>query len=117
MGHYVGSGLVEQDRLVGQRGVEVDHRRQRVVVHVDEFDRVLALIELLGHDDGDRVADKAHDLGGEQWPAHIRVEQERHDRLDDRHLGEGRTGVGGDDAGRFQCRADVDPADPGVRHW
>ncbi len=39
--------------------------RQRLVVDVDELERVLRLVPALGDDDGDAVADVAHDVFGQ----------------------------------------------------
>ena len=49
-------GRLEQQRAVVR--VEAEHRGQRVVVDLDELDGVLALVRMLGDDDGDRLADK-----------------------------------------------------------
>ena len=48
--------LVHERRAVGERGLDVDHRRQRLVVDLDELGRVLAPRRGSRDDDGDRVA-------------------------------------------------------------
>ncbi len=55
--------------------VEVDDRRERVVVDVDQLDRVLALVVVLGDDDGHWLADEADLVGREQRPGHLGVHQ------------------------------------------
>ena len=45
-----------------RRCLRVDHRRQRLVVDVDQLERVVGLIRRLGDDHGDDVADVADDV-------------------------------------------------------
>ena len=64
---HVRPGRGEQQPLVaGQRVVHVDHRGQEVVVDVDQLDRVLALVHLLGDDRGDRLPDEPDGVTGQQ---------------------------------------------------
>ncbi len=79
---HVGARVLEQQHLVGQRVVEVDDRRERVVVDVDQLDRVLALVRVLGDDDGDRLADEPDLVGRQQrswssWRSSGRREMDR----------------------------------------
>ena len=46
--------------------LRIDDRRQRLVLDVDQLERVVRLIRRLGDDDGDRVADVPHDVLGER---------------------------------------------------
>ena len=46
--------------------LEVDHRRQRLVVDLDQLGGVARLRQRLGDDEGDAVADEAHLVGDEQ---------------------------------------------------
>ena len=66
-GRDVGAEVLElQRRVLGHRGLEVDHDRQLVVVDVDQLGRVHGLGAGLGHHEGDRVADEAHLVDGQR---------------------------------------------------
>ena len=55
------------DEGVGSEALERGHRhRQRLVLDVDEFDRVRGRRHRLGHDDHDRFTDETHDVAREQ---------------------------------------------------
>ena len=53
----VGRGIVDRGAHA-LRGRRVDHRREHVVVHVDQIGRIARLIERLGHHEGDQVTDE-----------------------------------------------------------
>ena len=89
-------------------GVEAEHGGQRVVVDLDQLDRVLALVGMLGDDDGDRLADEPDLVGGQQALGHLGVHQAGRRRRDERQVGQVGAGERGDHAGRRQRRADVD---------
>jgi hypothetical protein len=113
----IGSRLLEQDRPVAQRVGVVDHGRKRLVVHVDQFDGILALIRLLRDHGRDGIADEPHLAPGQQRPRHRRVDQ---------HAGRGRgdggqpgqlqvvSGVDGEHPRRVERGAGVDPGDSRV---
>ncbi len=56
---------VQLRRAVGRGLLRIDDGWQRLVVDVDQIERVLRLIAVLGDDDGDAVADVADDVGGD----------------------------------------------------
>ena len=58
--------LVADERGVGvERPAGVDHRRQRLVLDVDQLERVACRVAVLGDDEGDLLALVAHLVGGE----------------------------------------------------
>ena len=58
--------LVADERGVGvERPPGVDHRRQRLVLDVDQLQRVARRVAVLGDDEGDLLALVAHLVGGE----------------------------------------------------
>ena len=62
----------------------VDHRRQRVVIDLDQLGRVARDLARVGDDEGDGIADMPHLVGGQR-------EARRHDhRRGRRHLGDAR---------------------------
>ena len=66
--------------------LRIHDRRQRLVVDVDQVDRVVGLVRRLGDDDGDRVADVAHDVLasdgiGRGLQPRVRQEPRARDRL------------------------------------
>ena len=98
--------LVDQGRVLIQRGADVQHRRQRLVVHVDRGHRVGGGVAVAGDHAGDDLADVAdlvhrhrrvirdHDVGGDRPGA-------RHAAL---LVGQVGAGEGGDDAGHAPAR-------------
>ena len=63
----VAGRVVEHDRRAGLGGfARVGHGRQGVDVEHDRFGRVLGLGQGLGHDEGHRIADEAHLVGGQR---------------------------------------------------
>ncbi len=94
-----------------ERRLRADQDRKRVVVHVDQLERVVRDIRVLGDHTGDLLALHAHLVGGEHG---LRVAGER------RHpgevvLGEELTGDDGDDARELGRSRRVDRVDLGVR--
>ena len=57
-------GLVQHRRARLERGLGIDDGGQRLVSHVDERERVLSAVAVLGHDDGDGLAGIADPVGG-----------------------------------------------------
>ena len=58
--------LVAHERGVGvERPAGVDHRRQRLVLDVDQLERVACRVAVLGDDEGDLLALVAHLVGGQ----------------------------------------------------
>ena len=100
------------------------HRRQRLVVDLDQLGGVARLAECLGHHEGDTVADEAHLLGGEQRleramalrGAEILRHQVRREGAEMLGRGIG-PGQHGEDAGRGLRLRGIDAADAcvGVR--
>ena len=63
--------IVAQHRRVGgHRLVRIDERRQRLVLDLDEIDRVGGDVAVLGHDEGDLLALEQHLLVG-QYRLHV----------------------------------------------
>ena len=58
-------GLVQHRRVRAERRLGVDDGVERLVAHVDQGERVLRPVAVLGHDDGDRLAGVAHPVGGD----------------------------------------------------
>jgi hypothetical protein len=56
----VGAGFLEQQRLVGCRGVAVSDRRQRFNVHFDQRQRILGDCGTIREHERERFADVAH---------------------------------------------------------
>ena len=52
------------------RGLRVDQRRERVVVHHHELGGVGGEVPVLGHHGHDGLAREPHDVGGQQRPSH-----------------------------------------------
>ena len=108
----VAPGRLEQQRAVVR--LEAQHGRQRVVVHLDQLDGILALVGVLGHDDGDGLPDEA-DLVGRQEPLrHLDVHQPGRSRRNDRKISQVCAGVGGHHSRRCQRRGDIDAVDARV---
>ena len=63
----VGAVLLVQDgAFARQTGFRIDDRRQRLELDRDQFGRVFRQVAALGDDDGDRLADVAHLVIGQQ---------------------------------------------------
>ena len=94
-----------------QRLLRVDDGRERVVLDVDELERVPRHVRAVGHDAGDLLALEPDLVGGEHG---LRVAgQGRHPRQ--AVGGERLAGDDGDDAGQLLGRRRVDVHDAGVR--
>ena len=74
----IAHGLAETD-IVAQIGPDqrcigvdrvrrIDHRRQFLIVDLDQFRRVAGLVHGFGDDEGDRIADELHRTGGKRRP-------------------------------------------------
>ena len=121
-----GSGIAEGGGDVAARSREkhgrprlgrlghVHHRRQRVIVDIDEIGGILALVAALGHDYRYRLADVPDHVRGDQRLAHLGVDHARHHRgqLGQVHVGAGERS---DHAQLGHDGADVDGDDPRVR--
>lgn len=117
--------LVQPDGAFGQGVFGIDQHRQRGVPHLDEFQRVLGQVAVLGEDDGDGLADVEDLLPGEQGHG-------GHPDQRVQEFGEARRGAQfflveqrgqvrhvvagphGDDAGCGQGRGHIDRFDTGV---
>ena len=70
-GGQVGAEVVELERrALGQRGLRVDHGRQRLVVDDHGVRGVLGLGDRLGHHGDDRFTDEADLAVGQRRPRH-----------------------------------------------
>ena len=89
----VAHGLAEAD-IVAQIGPDqrcigidrvrrFDHRRQFLIVDLDQFRRVAGLVHGFGDDEGDRIADELHRTGSERRP--VRFVDRRTVRPFERH--------------------------------
>jgi hypothetical protein len=104
--------VVADDGRVGrQRLLRVDDGRERVVLDVDELQRVPCDVRALGHDAGDLLALEPHLVGGEHG---LRVARER-GHPGEAVGGERLAGHDGDDARQLFCRRCIDAHDAGVR--
>ncbi|CAB4899311.1 unannotated protein [freshwater metagenome] len=73
--HDVGAGIREEQRRVGGRVFEVDHRGQGLVADQDELGRVCALRPRVGDDDRHRFAHETHTITSEERPGHRRIHE------------------------------------------
>ena len=112
--------VVADDGGVGvERLLRIHHRRQRVVVDVDELERVLRDVPALGDDVGDLLALEAHLVGGQDGLGVVR--QRRHPRevvTEQRRPRDALEGLAGDDGNDARQRLGsrrVDRVDAGVR--
>jgi hypothetical protein len=105
---------VNDRRLAGHGLLEIDHRRQRVVLHHDRVRGISSDVAIAGHDDGDRLAAVADGVDRD------RAMLGRGERRADRHRRE-ELGVLGAGEHRFDPLhrlrgAGVDGADAAVGH-
>ena len=107
----------EAGPVPGARGGlgHIDHRRQHVIVDVNQVSGIFALVAALGDDHGQRLADEPDHVRGEQRLAHVGIDHAGHRRRHCREVGQVSAGERGDDTGRLERGADVDGTDPGVR--
>ncbi len=98
--------------LVAVKGaLEVEHRRQRLVLDDDVARRVDGQVRRLGDDDGDRVADVVDSLDGERQVLgglHVLGHRPRAGQGGAPRLTQVRSGEGGDDAGPRSGGGEVD---------
>ncbi len=114
----VGPGRFEQQARPLRGAGAVGDRRQRLDLHLDGLERVLAARHAVGQHDRDRLADVAHLVVRDHrllvgFELRQRLQPHRDDRRAARHVG------GGDhrmDAGPAQRRRDVERDDAAVRH-
>jgi hypothetical protein len=88
--------LVDERRALGQRVVEAEHRRQLVVLDIDQLDRLPSRVQVDGGDRGHRVADVADLVDGQD---RLVAKHRAEPRLDVRPGGEIGTGQDGHHAG------------------
>jgi hypothetical protein len=113
---HVAAHLGEQHGGIGLAGLSrVDDDRQRLVIRVHQFGRVLTLVGLLGDHHRDRLANEPDHVAGQQRLAHLAVDHLRHRRGEQREIGQVGAGVCGDHAGGGPGGGQVDRPDPGVR--
>ena len=93
------------------RGLGIDHRRQRLVLDLDQLEGVLGEVAALGSDDRHGLADVAHPVEGDAALLDRRVGETRHRARDLGDLGAGHDGC---DPGQGLGAAHVDRFDPGV---
>ena len=71
--------LVPDHRRAGlHRVLDVDHRRQRLVLDLDQFGGVARLLHRFGDHEGDALADRAHLVGGEDRPQRAKALRAAH---------------------------------------
>ena len=92
-------------------GLDVEQHLEGLVVDLDQFGGVLALVVALGDDGGEGLADVADDVAGQQRAGRGRVEGRRHGLQ-----AEVGGGVDGHDPRGPCCGGRVDGRDAGVRH-
>ena len=97
---------VKDRRPLGESGVRVDDRFERLVVHFDGEDGVGGDIRVLGDDDGDGLADVAHSVEGEDRPLGLVQLRER-----------SRVGLGGDAEGSAELGAEVGGGEDAQHAW
>ena len=95
-----------------ERRERIDHRRQRLVVDLDQVERVLGEIAVGGDDDRDRLADIAHAADRDRPAFDRRLDP---DRKACRQRGYLVAGDDGDDARRGARRVDIYMCDPRMR--
>ena len=117
----VARALVMEERRAGARGLlRPDHRGQRIDIELDRLGGVLRLQQRLGHDEGDRIADEAHLVGGQRRPRRL-VHRgavavvERHDAFERAVAGEVGAGIDAEHARHLARGRDVDALDHAVR--
>ncbi len=111
----------DRRRAVGKRRLHVGDDRQRLVVDRDRVRRGLRRLDVIGDDEGDRIADVADGIPAKQRPvghlrpgavdlAHARLARQRADPVE--------VGVGHDEVhARHRARlVETGEADPRVRH-
>ena len=109
-GAVAGRAAVEElGRIAGEGRLGVDHGRQRLVVDLHQAGRVGGPVGVGGDHRGDRFPHEADAVGGEERPAHRRVELRVGQRF-----GPQAVEIGGDHdvhhAGCGARRADLDVA-------
>ena len=115
--HVVRNVRVQLRRAGGSGFLWIDHRRQRLVVDLDQLQRIVGLVFGLGHDDRDRVPDITDCVGRHRaivgdLQAGVGQEPRAGNAL---QPGFGvRTGVDSDDARRLLGAAHIDAADASV---
>ena len=114
--HEIRAGRLEQQTVTLARARAICHRRQRLDVELDRLQRILGGAGAVRHDHGDRLADIAHLVAGDD---RLLIGRERRQQLlphgDDRDLAD--IGCGDDrmHAGPRQCGARIDRADAPMR--
>ena len=118
VGDVAGSLVPELGRARPDGGLGIDHRGQRIVLHLGELGSIPRRRAVRGDDEGDRVSDEAHTVAGErQPPGHLRVR-----RYQDRGFGSERAREipgreDGVDARVLPGAGDVDADDARVGMW
>ena len=121
-GHHPVEGLVVRHisvqlrRTGSESQLRIGHRRQRFVLDLDEIERVVRLIDGLGHDDRDDVADVADRFGADGFvhrDLQVRVRQQpgARDRFERRDIP---ARVDSQHAGGLPGPVGIDPADARV---
>ncbi|SCD60345.1 hypothetical protein GA0115245_11005 [Streptomyces sp. di188] len=109
---------VHQRRVLGERGLQVEHRRQRLVLDLDRLQRVRRRVPVAGHDDRHRVTRVAHLVHGERRMVRVHHVLGHRPRARQRShpLREIASRERGHHAREFQGVGDVDALDARVRH-
>ena len=104
--------LVQHRRLGLHRRLRIDHRRQRLVFHLDQLDGVLGLVAVRRHHGRHPLAGKAGFLYCQRIPQDMGQIEILRNRL--HPFGQIRAGDDGGDARRALSRARIDARDAGV---
>ena len=112
-----GRVLMQLRRPRAQRRLRVDDGRQRLVVHLNQFQRILRLVAVLRHHHGHRVAHIAHPVNGNGGVGNrlqIRVGDGPGAGNGVQNAGRVRPGIDGKHAGRAFGGVGIDAPDAGV---
>jgi hypothetical protein len=104
--------VAHQRRVRVERPAGLDHRRQHLVVDVDQLERVARGVPVVGDDKGDLLALEAHLVGGEHR-LHVRGQRRRPGEVERLEV------LAGDDRVHLRVRerlGGVDRHQAGVRH-
>ena len=112
--------VVNERRARGGGVARPYHRRQRIDFDRDRLGGIFCLHRRLGYDEGDRIADEAHLVGGERRPRRLSHRRavavvERHDAFERAVICEIGAGIHAEHAGHVTCGGHVDLPDHAVR--
>ncbi len=113
----IGADLLEQQHVVLARRVAIRHRRQRLDIDHDRFERILGNRRAVRHDDGDRLADIAHlVVGDDRLLVALELRQRLLPQRNFRHVADIRRRDDSAHAGARARGLGIDGADAAVRN-